>query len=190
MNTTAIPSAFSQADPYEVPLDQINLSDPDLYQYDTWRGFFARLRQEEPVHYYRSEEFGPFWSIMRFDDIKYVDKHHQIFSSEPTVLLGDQPEDFAFVNFIQSDPPVHDEQRKAVQDVVAPRNLQELEPIIRRRAAKILDELPVGETFNWVDLVSVELTTQMLATLFDFPFEDRRKLTHWSDVAIATPEIF
>ena len=35
--------------------------------------------------------------------------------------------------------------------------------------------------------MSIELTTQMLATLFDFPFEDRYKLTRWSDVATAAP---
>ena len=84
---------------------------------------------------------------------------------------------------------MHDEQRKAVQNVVAPKNLAELEPLIRSRVRTILDGLPIGEAFNWVDKVSIELTTQMLATLFDFPFEDRSKLTHWSDVAIATPEL-
>ena len=40
-----------------------------------------------------------------------------------------------------------------------------------------------GETFNWVDLVSIELTTQMLATLFNFPFQERHLLTRWSDIA-------
>jgi cytochrome P450 len=176
-------------DPAEVPLDEMDVSDPGLFEHDTWNGFFARLRAEDPVHYQAQSPFGPFWSVTRFEDIQYVDKHFEIFSSEPTILLGDQPEDFTFVNFIQSDPPVHDEQRKAVQDVVAPRNLAELEPIIRQRVQTILDGLPVGETFNWVERVSIELTTQMLATLFDFPFEERRKLTHWSDVAIATPEL-
>ena len=176
-------------DPKSIPLEQIDVSDPELFEHDTWQAFFRRLREEDPVHYQAESPFGPFWSVTRFDHIQYVDKHHEIFSSEPTVLLGDQPEDFTFVNFIQSDPPIHDEQRKAVQDVVAPRNLAELEPIIRARVQTILDGLPVGETFNWVDRVSIELTTQMLATLFDFPFEERRKLTHWSDVAIATPEL-
>jgi hypothetical protein len=37
--------------------------------------------------------------------------------------------------------------------------------------------------FDWVDLVTIEVTTQMLAALFDFPFEERRRLTFWSDVA-------
>jgi cytochrome P450 len=179
----------AKANPADVPIDQIDVSDASLYEADLQWPFFERLRNEAPVHYLKESPFGPFWSVTRFDDIQYVDKHHEIFSSEPTVILGDQPEDFTVVNFIQSDPPVHDEQRKAVQDVVAPRNLAEMEPLIRSRVQTILDDLPVGETFNWVDLVSIELTTQMLATLFDFPFEDRRLLTHWSDVAIATPEM-
>jgi cytochrome P450 len=166
----------------------LDVSDPSLYQADLHWGFFQRLRNEDPVHHLKESPFGPFWSVTRFDDIQYVDKHHEIFSSEPTILLGDQPEDFTLVNFIQADPPVHDEQRRAVQGVVAPRNLAELEPLIRSRMQSILDGLPVGETFNWVDRVSIELTTQMLATLFDFPFEERRKLTYWSDCATASPE--
>ena len=182
-------SEQARNDPAHVPLDRIDLSDPSLYEHNLAEPFFARLRDEAPVHYLADSPFGPFWSVTRFADIQYVDRNHGLFSSEPSILLADQPEDFRFVNFIQSDPPVHDEQRRAVQNVVAPRNLAELEPLIRSRVQNILDELPVGETFNWVDEVSIELTTQMLATLFDFPFEDRRLLTHWSDVAIATPEI-
>ncbi|MFP6805601.1 MAG: cytochrome P450 [Pseudomonadales bacterium] len=92
-----------------------------------------------------------------------------------------------FSMFIAMDPPKHDLQRATVTGVVAPANLAKMEAIIRERAGKILDSLPIGETFDWVDRVSVELTTQMLATLFDFPFEDRRKLTRWSDVATAAP---
>ncbi|MGD8415765.1 MAG: cytochrome P450 [Pseudomonadales bacterium] len=176
-------------DPALRSLAEIDISDPGLFEHDTWHEVFARLRREAPVHYQAESPFGPFWSVTRFEDIQYVDKHHEIFSSEPTILIGDNPEDFELQSFISRDPPVHDVQRKAVQGVVAPRNLAELEPIIRGRVQEILDGLPVGETFNWVDRVSIELTTQMLATLFDFPFEDRRKLTHWSDVAIATPEL-
>lgn len=176
-------------DPYALNIEDIDVSDASLFEHARWPRYFERLRREAPVHYNANSAFGPFWSISRFHDIVQIDKHHEQFSSEPSILLSDQPEDFRFVNFIQADPPVHDEQRKVVQPVVAPRNLAKLEPIIRRRAAKILDELPIGESFNWVDRVSIELTTQMLATLFDFPFEDRRKLTYWSDTAIATPEM-
>jgi cytochrome P450 len=115
-----------------------------------------------------------------------VEKHHERFSSAAGIVITDRPADFQTPNFIGMDPPKHDVQRKTVQGVVAPRNLAKLEGTIRERAARILDSLPVGETFNWVDLVSIELTTQMLATLFDFPFEERRKLTYWSDMATSS----
>jgi cytochrome P450 len=137
------------------------------------------------VHFCPESEFGPYWSVTRYEDIKYVDTHHELFSSEGGITLGDQDEEFPLPMFIAMDPPKHDEQRKVVSPVVGPRNLAALEPIIRERVCTILDSLPVGEEFNWVDRVSIELTTQMLATLFDFPWEDRRKLTRWSDVATA-----
>jgi len=182
-------SAQAAADPWAVDVASIDVSDPSLFEHDKLWGYFERLRTEEPVHYLKDSNFGSFWSITRYKDIMEIDTNHTDFSSEPNILLGDQPEDFTFENFIQMDPPRHDEHRAAVSGVVAPRNLAELEPIIRKRAGDILDSLPIGETFNWVDRVSIELTTQMLATIFDFPFEDRKLLTHWSDVAIATPEM-
>ena len=172
-------------DPYSIPLENINVSDPNLFMNDNHWGYFERLRKEDPVHYCEDSLFGPFWSVTKFNDIMEIEKDHDAFSSEGGITLGDQPEDFQTVNFIALDPPKHDVQRKAVTRVVAPLNLAKLEPIIRARAIKILDDVPVGEEFDWVSHVSIELTTQMLATLFDFPFEDRRKLTRWSDVATA-----
>ena len=171
--------------PYSMPLAEIDVSDPRRFEANTFWPFFERLRAEDPVHYCAESEDGPYWSVTKFDDIKYVDSNHEIFSSEGGITIGEQDEDFELPMFIAMDPPKHDFQRKEVQSVVAPQNLAKLEHTIRERAARILDSLPRGETFNWVDLVSIELTTQMLATLFDFPFEDRRKLTRWSDVATA-----
>ncbi len=168
---------------FDGPIDQIDVSDPNLYETDTWRPLFARLRAEDPVHFHPDSPFGPYWSLTKLDDIMYVDTHHHEFSSEPTIVIGDPPEDFDIDNFIQMDPPKHDEQRNAVMPVVAPKNLMKLEPVIRERLQPILDALPVGETFDWVDRVSIELTTQMLAILFDFPFEERRRLTRWSDMS-------
>ena len=141
------------------------------------------------MHYQADSPFGPFWSITRFEDIVAVDSNHQDFSSEPTIVIGDLLDETPFEMFIAMDPPKHDVQRRAVQPVVAPKNLADMETLIRSRVIEILDNLPVGETFDWVDRVSINLTTQMLATLFDFPFEDRHKLTYWSDMATGTPEI-
>ena len=168
---------------WSTPLDAIDVSNPVLFQKNTHWDYFRRLRNEDPVHLGHSPLFGPYWSITRFRDIMAIDGDHQAFSSEPGITLADRPLDFQTTNFIAMDPPKHDVQRKTVQGVVAPTNLARLEGTIRERAALILDALPVGETFDWVDRVSIELTTQMLATIFDFPFEDRRKLTHWSDMA-------
>ena len=184
--STDAEAAIKAVDPWSIPLDEINVSDPMLYKTDTHWPYFERLRKEDPVHYCEESVFGPFWSITKFNDIMQADKNYQDLSSVGGVSIGDRPPDFETPNFISMDPPKHGDQRKAVTGVVAPDNLAKLEPIIRERAAKILDELPIGETFDWVDRVSIELTTQMLATIFDFPFEERRKLTAWSDLATST----
>ena len=174
--------------PATLPLDRIDMAQGDLFKHDAQWAWFERLRNEAPVHFTAQSEFGPYWSVTRYDDIMAVDTNHKVFSSATGITVGDQDEDFTLPMFIAMDPPKHDLQRKTVQGSVAPRNLALMEPIIRERAGKILDELPIGEQFNWVEHVSIELTTQMLATLFDFPFEDRRKLTRWSDVATAAPD--
>ena len=177
-----------------IPIEQIDVSRPSLFQKDTIGLFFDRLRKEDPVHYCPESNVGPYWSITKFDDIMAVDVNHKVFSSEAK-LGGIAIQDMHAVEgalelemFIAMDPPKHDQQRKAVNSSVAPSNLKLLEPTIRERACQILDDLPVGEEIDWVDKVSVELTTMTLATLFDFPWEERRKLTRWSDIATAAPE--
>lgn len=169
-------------DPYSIPLDQICMNQSLMFQNNEHGEYFRRLRNEDPVHYCSESDAGPFWSITKFDDIVKIDSNHKQFSSEPSIGIGNQAADFTTPMFIAMDPPKHDVQRKAATPGVAPARLADLEGIIRERAGKILDDLPVGEEFNWVDRVSIELTTQMLATLFDFPFEDRHLLTKWSDV--------
>ena len=179
-------------DPYAIPLEQIDVSRAEYYGSDTSGPLFARLRREDPVHYCPESANGPYWSATRFQDIKFVDSNHQLFSSEIggiTIADQDAEPEVRLDNFIAMDPPKHDEQRKTVAPSVAPTNLANMEPLIRERVRDILDNLPVGETFNWVDLVSIELTARMLATLFDFPYEDRRKLTYWSDITTSSPQI-
>lgn len=174
-------------DAWSADLAALDMSRPERFRDDAIWPFFERLRREAPVHYCPDSLNGPFWSVTRFNDIMHVETNHQLFSSEPAITLFDPEEDFPLPMFIAMDPPKHDVQRKTVSPIVAPGNLATLEPIIRERAAGLLDAIPRGEVFNWVDKISIELTTQMLATLFDFPWEDRRKLTRWSDVATAAP---
>ena len=185
-------------DAYSVPLDKIHPAEPALFKNNVMWSYFERLRKEDPVHYckrpfdmgmgeFLDEEIGPYWSITKYNDIMDVDTNHKVFSSEPAITLFDPREEFTTPMFIAMDPPKHDVQRKAVNPVVAPNNLKNMEGLIRERTQNVLDSLPKNEPFDFVKSVSIELTTQMLATLFDFPFEDRYKLTRWSDVATARP---
>ena len=177
----------ARAHAWAMPLDQIDLAVPERFRANTMWPFFERIRAEDPVHYTAENPWGPYWSVTRYADIMAVDINHEVFSSQGGITIVNQAEDFQLPMFIAMDPPKHDAQRKAVSPIVSPHNLANLEPLIRERLCGILDALPVGETFDWVDRVSIELTTQMLATLFDFPWDDRRKLTRWSDVATANP---
>ena len=174
-------------DPWTTPLAEIDLAHPGIWQANEFLPFLARLRRDAPIHYCPNSAVGPYWSITRFDDVMDIEKRTDLFSSEPTIGIIDPDPQYILPMFIAMDPPKHDVQRKTVQGVVAPSNLKNLEPLIRQRVCQILDNLPVGKPFNWVEMVSRDLTTQMLATLFDFPFDQRNKLTYWSDVATAIP---
>jgi cytochrome P450 len=175
-------------DVYTLKIEEIDLSNPFLFRQNQWRPYYKRLRDECPVHYQKNSPFGPFWSITRYEDILFVDKHHELFSAEPVIAIGAAPEGLAVEMFIAMDPPKHDLQRQAVQGVVAPKNLLEMEGLIRGRVQEVLDNLPVGKPFDWVQTVSVELTARMLATLLDFPYEKRHKLVYWSDLAAGSTE--
>jgi len=187
-------------DPNSVPLAELDPGHPDLFEARKELPYFERLRREAPVHFCANSMFGPYWSVTRYDDIVYVDSQHELFSSDFRLgginiggVADPNPDpQFTLPMFIMEDPPKHDEQRKVVAPMFAPRHLHSLENLIRERAGKILDALPRNEDFNWVRHVSVELTGQMLATLFDIPQEDRHKLIHWSDTTsnIGNPEYF
>jgi cytochrome P450 len=169
----------------------IDVSDPRLYREDAWRPPFAWMRREDPVHLHEASPFGPYWSVTRYVDIMKVELDHRTYSSASElggIQIADQPTGQELPNFIRMDPPRHTAQRKTVAPIVAPSNLANMESLIRERTATVLDGLPRNEPFDWVDCVATELTAMMLATLFDFPQDERRKLSRWSDVAIANIE--
>ncbi len=172
---------FVSADPFDV-------SRPELYREDTWREPFARLRAEAPVHYVPESEFGPYWSVSTYKPIVEVESLPDLYSSEKGGITianfdEDDPNAVRMPMFIARDRPVHTAQRRTVSPAFTPSEMTRMAADIRRRTEEVLDRLPRGEAFDWVDTVSIELTTGMLAILFDFPWEDRRKLTFWSDWA-------
>ena len=186
MSSAAVAQPARNGEPWNLPLETLDPSDGTLYQRGVLHDYFARLRLEDPVHWSPTGPSGGYWSITKFNDIVQIEANHKLFSSDRDITVGDQPEGFAIRNFIAMDPPVHDQQRKAVSPAVAPQRLSDLEALIRKRTAAVLDSLPRNETFDWVDKVSIELTTQFLATLFDFPFEERRLLPYWSDITTSS----
>ena len=174
---------------YDVPIEEVNPLNAHLFLEDRWQEHFARLRAEDPVHFNELETSGRYWSITKYDDVRAVDGDWEAYSSAKGIVLGNwevaQGEaevPTGLQPFIAMDPPDHDDQRRAVHHVVAPRNLKEFESLIRERTIEVLDGLPENEPFDWVKMVSRDLTTKMLATLFDYPWEERNNLTEWSDM--------
>jgi cytochrome P450 len=175
---------------WSMPLAEIDVGDPELFRTDSFWPYFDRLRKEDPVHYCKDSMFGPYWSITKYNDIMEIDTNHAVFSSASMlggITIRDIDPELRRESFISMDQPRHGAQRKTVAPMFIPTHLDQLAISIRKRSAECLDHLPKNEVFDWVDQVSIELTTQMLAVLFDFPWEDRRKLTRWSDVATTIP---
>ena len=207
MNIAVKPQAALESDAYALPLAKLNPGRTDRFQNDTIWPVFERLRAEDPVHFTDDSEFGPYWSITRWEDIMAVDTNHEAFTSTEGIGLGRLADEAEMAKvmggrsremqreasrrgegaFIGLDEPHHGPKRKAVSPTVAPANIAKMAPVVRQRAGEILDSLPIGEPFDWVDKVSMELTAMTLATLFDFPFEQRRRLTRWSDMFMNQP---
>jgi cytochrome P450 len=183
--------ARAREEAWTLPLADLNPAQPALFEHDAMWPVFERLRKEDPVHFTAESEYGPYWSITKFNDIVAIDTNHQVFSSDylrgGITITGGTTNFEPLPMFIAMDPPRHDVQRKAVSPAVAPQQLAAMAPQIRERAAAILDGLPIGKEFDWVDLVSKELTAMTLATLFGAPQKDRRRITYWSDVVTAIP---
>jgi cytochrome P450 len=171
------------------PVDPIDLTRVQLWQDESFAPLFARLRADDPVHFCPDSGFGPYWSVTRYRDIVQVESLPDIYSSSweygGITVLGEGPSQLEGADplpmFIAMDRPQHTAQRRTVSPAFTPSEMDRLSVEIRARTAALLDELPRGEAFDWVDRVSIELTTGMLAILFDFPWADRRLLTYWSD---------
>lgn len=182
---------YLERDDHVKPVSEIDLAAVDFVDVEQWRqnkmwDRFERLRKEDPVHYTPDSLVGPYWSITRYEDVKAVDIDNKRFSSDAGyggITLGRPLDEFTGESFISADEPDHWAQRKPMQAAVAPSLLRhEFEPLIRKRTGAVLDALPEGKPFDWVEAVSTELTAMMLATLLNYPQKHRRELTRWSDV--------
>jgi cytochrome P450 len=170
-----------------------DVCETDIYTQDRWQAPFADMRGTAPINKITGSKFGDYWNITTYKAIQHVEALPEIYSSDihiGGIVLGsvweenpDNPDRIIMPMFIAMDRPKHTEERRVVAPAFTPAAMTQMESEIRTRTAEILDSLPRDAAFDWVDLVSIELTTGMLAILFDFPWEDRRKLTEWSDWA-------
>ncbi|MEH3046544.1 cytochrome P450 [Sphingomonas adhaesiva] len=165
------------------PVDPFDMSRAELYRDDTWHEPFRQLRAEAPVHKVEHSDFGPYWSLSTYKPIVEVESLPDLYSSEANgfTISRIANDEVRMPMFIGRDRPIHTAQRRTVAPAFTPSEMVRLSQDIRQRSGEILDGLPWNNGFDWVERVSIELTTQMLAILFDFPWHDRAKLTMWSD---------
>ena len=171
------------------PIASIDVSLPELYAEDRWQEPFRKLRAQAPIQYVPASAFGPYWSVSTYKPIVHIEALPKIFSSSwerGGIAISGNPELFDKYNirepmFIAMDPPQHTGPRRAVAPSFGPSEVAVMKAELQQRTAEVLDGLPIGEPFDWVQRVSIELTTGMLAKLFGFPWEQRHKLTEWSD---------
>jgi cytochrome P450 len=171
-----------------------DVSRSDIYVQDTWQPIFKEMRDAGPLHYIPESPFGPYWAVVQHKAIQHIEALPELFSSSwefggITILNRLSEEELAqsgidrreLPMFIAMDRPQHTGQRRTVAPKFTPSGMAEMEGEIRARTGELLDSLPRGKAFDWVNTVSIELTTGMLAILFGFPWEDRGLLTFWSD---------
>lgn len=174
-----------------VSIERLDVAQPSLFQAGLAGPYLERLRREAPVHYCADGLFGAYWSVTRHSDIEAVELDPQTFSSDHFnggITITSHPDEPQFrPSFIAMDPPRHTEQRKAVAPAFSPERVAQMAAQLRQWTVEVLDALPIGETFNWVDRVSVELTARTLALLLGFPQQRSRDLIRWSEAAVALP---
>ncbi|MDE2560611.1 MAG: cytochrome P450 [Sphingomonadales bacterium] len=161
-----------------------DVSDVALYTENRWRQPFAWLRANAPLSWREDSPYGGYWSAVTHDLIQQIELDPATWSSEiGNITIQEGVAGREFPNFIAMDPPRHTEQRKVVSPAFNPTSMTRLEALVRERTKALLDALPPGETFDWVDRVSIPLTMGMLCILFDMPFEDAADIRVWSDMA-------
>ncbi len=180
----------TQIRPASETVNPLDLSRAELWRNDVWQEPMRQLRAESPIYYCEDSKFGPYWSVTTYKPIQHIEALPKIFSSSweygGITVAGDgidhlQEGDVPMPMFIAMDPPQHTAQRRTVAPAFGPSEIERMRADTQARTAALIDTLPVGKPFDWVEKVSIELTTDMLAILFDFPWEDRHNLTRWSD---------
>ena len=149
---------------WAMPLAAIDVSKGYLFEQDIVGFYFERLRGEDPVHSCGEQDVRPLLVGHQ------VQRHHggghrpRRFSSDAhlggiTLAERPAPEDFSCrCSSPWTRPSTTCSARPSARSSRRP-TWRCWSRSIRERAGAILDSLPIGEAFDWVDTVSIELTT-------------------------------
>ena len=170
-------------------IDPIDVTRAELYTEDRWQEPFRQLRRHAPIQWVPESKFGAYWSVSTYKPIQHIEALPKLFSSSweygGITLAAESyeklPDEIRQPMFIAMDPPHHTAQRRTVAPSFGPGEVAAMKAECQQRTGEVLDALPIGESFDWVRRVSIELTTGMLARIFDYPWENREDLTQWSD---------
>ncbi|MEK7806485.1 MAG: cytochrome P450 [Chloroflexota bacterium] len=147
--------------------------------------YFGRIREEDPVHWNEKYEM---WAITRHDDLVWMTRHNELFSS--AVFLNDRrlpyPEIYEsdlglyeFVRnyqgkqFIQYDRPDHLEMRKVVHRYFTPKSMEEWRPFVRSAIKHLLDEAEEKGHIDVMRDLAVPLPVLVIAEMMGVPPQDR-----------------
>ncbi|MFG6283204.1 cytochrome P450 [Sphingomonas sp. S6] len=172
-----------------------DLKDPGLYEAGVPWDLFAQLRREDPVHWTPESDGAGFWSVMRHADIVDVSRQPQLFSSayengghrifnENEVGLTGAGESAIGIPFISRDPPIHTRYRKFIMPALSPARLGDIEARIRTRVAKLVADIPLGETINLVPALAAPLPLMTLAELLGVSIDLWPKLYDWTNAFV------
>jgi cytochrome P450 len=166
----------------DVPVDEINLADPQPFLEGRAHDIFTRLRRERPIHGNNGPEpFLCFWNITKFDDIIAISRQPNVFISGKGIVMGtdpDNPTEAAGLGkmMIVTDPPRHVRLRRLVNKGFTPRMISQLEPHIRQITTGLLDDIADKGECDFVTEVSAQLPLAVICEMMGVPRDDWQRM--------------
>jgi cytochrome P450 len=166
---TLPPTADRGSEPFEFdPFSQAAFADPfPLYEV---------LRDERPL--YHNERRG-FWALSRFEDVQSAARDKDALSNSHGVDLDATGKtQFGEGDFLETDPPEHDQLRDIVRRRFTPKAIAALEAFARANVERFLEQLAERDTVDLADEFAWRLPIALISELLGLPVEDARRLQH------------
>ncbi len=176
----------------------VDLSDPATFEAGVPHEYFRRLRETDPVHWQPECKLpgvkqGPgYWALTRYEDVAFVSKHPELFSSEVgTCVLSDlAPRDAENMRqqLINMDPPLHTQLRKVMSPHFKPRTVQTTEDHTRRIVSETLDSLDGRDACDFVEGVSAPISLRGLTRFLGVPDKHSKRFYTWTNKLIGSSD--